>query len=137
MDQYRKQSTCGQVEETREFENLANEAAEGTNNNHHVVSHADNPEELITEKHSAADVSAALKAAIDELEDEDRLILKLYYFDDLKLKDIAATFGYHEATASRKLVRVQADIRKCVEKELKKNHGWSDTEVKKYLSEAA
>jgi predicted DNA-binding protein YlxM (UPF0122 family) len=63
--------------------------------------------------------------------------LKLYYFDDLKLKDIAATFGYHEATASRKLTRVQADIRKGVEKELKSRHGWTDGEVKRYLSETA
>jgi len=63
--------------------------------------------------------------------------LKLYYFDDLKLKDIAATFNYHEATASRKLVRIQTDIRKSVEKELRRNHGWSDGEVKKYLADAA
>ena len=76
-------------------------------------------------------------AAIASLDDEDRLILKLYYFDDLKLKDIAATFGYHEATASRKLVRVQTEIRKGVERELRQCHGWTDTEVKRYLSETA
>jgi predicted DNA-binding protein YlxM (UPF0122 family) len=92
---------------------------------------------LLTEKQTAEDVSAAMRAAIDTLEAEDKLVLKLYYFDDLKLKDIAATFGYHEATASRKLVRIQSDIRKAVEKELKKSHGWSDSEVKKYLADAA
>ena len=137
VDQFRKQSKFVQVEETREFENLANEAAESTNNNHAIVSHADNPEELITEKHSAADVSAALKAAIEGLEDEDRLILKLYYFDDLKLKDIAATFGYHEATASRKLVRVQSEIRKSVEKNLRERSGWTESEVKRHLADTA
>ena len=79
----------------------------------------------------------ALSAAIAELEAEDRLILKLYYFDDLKLKDIAATFGYHEATASRKLTRVQTEIRKGVEKQLKSRHGWTETEVKRHLSETA
>ena len=63
--------------------------------------------------------------------------MKLYYFDDLKLKDIATTFGYHEATASRKLTRVQAEIRKCVEKDLKVHHGWTDGEVKRHLSETA
>jgi hypothetical protein len=78
-----------------------------------------------------------LQTAIAGLEPEDRLILKLYYFDDLKLKDIAATFGYHEATASRKLVRVQSEIRKSVERELKKTHGWNDSEVKRYLAETA
>ncbi len=136
VDEFRKQSKFVQIEESRDFENLAEDASLNSNNDL-VVHHESNPEELLTEKQTSADVSAALQTAIASLDDEDRLILKLYYFDDLKLKDIAATFGYHEATASRKLVRVQADIRKCVEKELKKNHGWSDTEVKKYLSEAA
>lgn len=138
VDQFRKQSKFVQIEESREFENLANEASESTNNNHHhVVSHADNPEELVTEKQSSADVSVALKAAVAELEAEDKLILKLYYFDDLKLKDIAATFGYHEATASRKLVRVQSEIRKAVERELKKQHGWTESEVKRHLADTA
>ena len=138
VDQFRKQSKFVQVEEAREFENLANEAAESTNNNHnHLVSHAENPEELITEKQSTADVSAALRAAIEGLEAEDKLIMKLYYFDDLKLKDIAATFGYHEATASRRLVRVQSEIRKSVEKNLRDKHGWSESEVKRHLADTA
>jgi len=135
VDQFRKQSKFVQIEEDREFENLANEAAGGDND--HFGSHPENPEDLLTEKQTEADVSEALQAAIAGLEAEDRLILKLYYFDDLKLKDIAATFGYHEATASRKLTRVQTEIRKAVEKELKNKHGWTDGEVKKYLSETA
>ncbi|HEV8158514.1 MAG TPA: sigma factor-like helix-turn-helix DNA-binding protein, partial [Pyrinomonadaceae bacterium] len=75
--------------------------------------------------------------AIDELGAEDKLILKLYYFDDLKLKDIGATLGFHEATASRKLVRIQTEIRKSVEKILRSEHGWKQEEVKRYLSDAA
>ena len=134
VDQFRKQSKFVQIEEDREFENLANEAA---GDNHHFASHGQNPEELFSEGQTASDVSEALAAAIAGLETEDRLILKLYYFDDLKLKDIAATFGYHEATASRRLTRVQADIRKGVEKELKTRHGWTDSEVKRHLSDTA
>jgi len=136
VDQYRKQSKYVQIEETREFENLAEESSNHSGNNL-VVQHGQSPEELFSEQQTADDVSAALSGAVDSLDAEDKLILKLYYFDDLKLKDIAATFNYHEATASRKLVRVQTDIRKLVEKELKKNHGWSDSEVKKYLADAA
>lgn len=138
VDQFRKQSKFVQIEENREFENLANEASESTNNNHHhVVSHADSPEQLLTDKQASGDVSAALKKAVESLEAEDKLILKLYYFDDLKLKDIATTFGYHEATASRKLVRVQSEIRKAVERELRQEHGWSETEVKRHLADSA
>jgi RNA polymerase sigma-70 factor (ECF subfamily) len=134
IDQYRKQAKFVQIEEDREFENLANEASGDGNG---VVSHTDDPESLLNEKRTSDDVTEALQASIASLDAEDRLILKMYYFDDLKLKDIAATFGYHEATASRKLVRVQTEIRKGVERELRQRHGWTDTEVKRYLSETA
>ncbi len=135
VDQFRKQSKFVQIEEDREFENLVSEAASGGNN--HLGPRIENPEDLFTEGETSSDVSAALTAAIAELEAEDRLILKLYYFDELKLKDIAATFGYHEATASRKLTRVQTEIRKGVERGLRERHGWTDTEVKRHLSETA
>lgn len=135
VDQFRKQSKYVQIEEDREFENLANEAA-GSDHNH-FASHSDNPEQIFSDGQTTADVSAALSTAIAGLEAEDRLILKLYYFENLKLKDIAATFGYHEATASRKLTRVQTEIRKSVEKGLRERHGWTDGEVKRHLSETA
>ncbi len=135
VDQFRKQSKFVQIEEDREFENLANEAASSNGNS--FGTHTENPEELFSEGQTTADVSAALGTAIAGLDAEYRLILKLYYFDDLKLKDIAATFGYHEATASRKLSRVQAEIRKGVERELKTQHGWTSGEVKRHLSETA
>ena len=136
IDQFRKESKFVQIEEDRAFENLANESSEKTDNLS-VVAHTENPEEILTEKQTQKDVSEALKQAISELEPEDKLILKLYYFDDLKLKDIGAALGFHEATASRKLVRVQSEIRKSVEKILRVRHGWSEQEVKRYLSETA
>lgn len=136
IDQFRKQSKFVQIEEDREFENLAEESSNHTGNDQ-VLHHTASPEDLLTDKRTTEDVTKALSAAVAGLADEDRLIVKLYYFDDLKLKDIAATFGYHEATASRKLVRIQNDIRKSVEKELRKTHGWSDTEVKRHLAETA
>jgi len=136
IDQFRKESRFVQIEEDREFENLANESS-GKAENLSVVSHADNPEQIFSEKQTAKDVSESLKEAIANLEAEDKLILKLYYFDDLKLKDIGNALGFHEATASRKLVRIQTEIRKSVEKILQAKHGWSETEVKRYLSETA
>lgn len=136
IDQFRKESKFVQIEETREFENLAEESSNNSGNAA-VLHHNDSPEELFSEDQTSEDVSAALRTAIAGLENEDRLIMKLYYFDGQKLKDIAKTFGYHEATASRKLVRVQSDIRRSVEMELKKTHGWNDGEVKRYLAETA
>lgn len=135
VDQFRKTSKLVQIEEDRDFENLATEAAHL--NGDHSHSHNENPEDLLTEKRTNADVTIALNTAIADLETEDRLILKLYYFDDLKLKEIAATFGYHEATASRKLARIQADIRKSVERQLRTQHGWTDSEVKRHVADTA
>ncbi len=136
IDGFRKMKRLVQIEEDREFENLAQDSSEKTGNEK-VVAHTENPEEIFSEKRTAKDVSLALKQAVEELEAEDKLILKLYYFDDLKLKDIGATLGFHEATASRKLARMQTEIRKSVEKILKAKHGWSEDEVKRNLSETA
>lgn len=130
VDQYRKISRFVQIEEDREFENLAAESAE-------IAGNAHDPEELLADKSMQQDVAEALKTAIDSLESEDRLIMKLYYFDELKLKDIGTAFGFHEATASRKLVRIQNEIRKAAEKSLRDKHGWSAGEVSKYLAETA
>jgi RNA polymerase sigma-70 factor len=135
IDQYRQRSKLVQVEEDREFENLANKASERSGNG--IQGHLANPEDIYSSDSTAGELSAALVAAIASLAAEDRLIVKLYYFDQIKLKDIGATFGYHEATASRKLARVQTEIRKGVEASLKKDHGWTDAEVKRHLSDAA
>ena len=51
--------------------------------------------------------------------------------------DIGEALGFHEATASRKIVRVQTEIRKLVEKNLREHHGWDEIEVKRNLSETA
>ena len=136
IDQFRKMKRIVQTEDDREFENLAQDSSEKTDNKI-VVSRAENPEEIYSEAEAQKDILQALQKSVESLDDEDRLIMKLYYFDDLKLKDIAATFGFHEATASRKLVRIQTKIRRAVEKNLSEKYGWSDAEVKKNLTESA
>ncbi len=136
IDQFRKMKRLVQTEDDREFENLAQDSAERSENNV-VVSATENPEEIFSEKEAQTDILESLQSSIADLGDEDRLLIKLYYFDDLKLKDIAETFGYHEATASRKLVRVQKEIRKGVEKMLRIKHGWNENEVQRHLTESA
>jgi DNA-directed RNA polymerase specialized sigma24 family protein len=125
-----------QIEEAREFENLAQDSL--TKKENELVIHSnENPEESLTQKQTSRDVAQALQSAIAELEPEDRLILKMYYFDEVKLKDIGASFGFHEATASRKLVRIQTEIRKSVEKILTQKNGWKREEVSRHLADAA
>lgn len=132
IDEFRKQSKFVQIEENREFENLANENEDGL-----VIPTHETPEQIFSEKQSRKDVAESLKEAIATLETEDKLLIKLYYFDNLNLKTIGATLGFHEATASRKLVRVQNDLRKSTEKILLTKFGWKETEVKNHLAETA
>lgn len=136
VDQFRKQSKFVQIEEAREFENLANESSEKDENSL-LTAHGESPEDILSRTESQKDVADAFRQAIQHLESEDRLILKLYYFDELKLKDIGNMLGFHEATASRKLVRIQQDLRKFAEKTLAEKHGWKPDEVKKHLAESA
>ncbi|MBA2620225.1 MAG: sigma-70 family RNA polymerase sigma factor [Acidobacteria bacterium] len=136
IDGFRKDAKFVQIEESREFENLANDSAENADNAKVVHANA-NPEENFSRTQTGNDVSNALKKAISRLESEDRLILKLYYFDDLNLKNIGATLGFHEATASRKIARLQTEIRKSVEKILIGERGWTKDEVARHLSDAA
>ena len=136
IDGFRKNAKFVQIEETREFENLANDASENSDSAK-IVHASQNPEENFARKQMRKDVSDALRHAIGKLEAEDRLMLKLYYFDDLKLKDIGATLGFHEATASRKIARIQIETRRAVEKILIAEHGWTREEVQNYLTEAA
>lgn len=136
VDHFRKEAKFVQIEEAREFENLAQDSSENSDNSK-VVHATENPEEVLSRTEAQKDIAGALAEAVTRLAPEDRLIMKLYYFDDVKLKDIGATLGFHEATASRKLVRVQTEIRKAVEKILCEKHGWKKEEVKRYLAETA
>jgi len=63
------------------------------------------------------------------LPDRDRLLLCLYYLQNVSLKGLGVQFGIHEATASRWLERMRRDIRKQVERELRKKHGLSSAEI--------
>lgn len=136
IDQHRKLSRFVQIEEDRDFDNLASESAENSDNAAFMTA-SESPEEVFSGKEAMADVSEALRDTIADMETEDRLIIKLYYFDSLRLKEIGQMLGFHEATASRRLMKVQADLRKGVEKRLQADKGWQHEEVKNYLAETA
>jgi len=68
---------------------------------------------------------------------EDRLLVKLYYFDNLRLREAGAVLGVHEATASRRLTRIQTDLRKRVTKILIDERGWTQSETERSFAELA
>lgn len=136
VDQHRRQARLVQTEEDADFDRLAQEAQR--NEGAFSVTHAAaDPEHALAEKSAASDVEKALAEALRELAPEDRLLIKLYYFDGLKLREAGAVMGVHEATASRRLTRIHAEVRAAVENILMKEHGWTSVETKRSLSEAA
>ena len=59
----------------------------------------------------------------------DRLLLSLYYLQGVPLKSIAARYGVHEATAYRWIDTVRRQIRKQVERDLRKRHRLNPEEI--------
>jgi len=66
---------------------------------------------------------SVLVEEIRRLLPRDRLLLSLYYIQDVPLKTIGRQFGVHEATASRWLDRLRQDLRRRIEREMKQRHG--------------
>jgi RNA polymerase sigma-70 factor (ECF subfamily) len=136
VDQHRKTARYVQAEEDTELDRLANDA-EAARENHYMADGAANPEDELLHSRTAHDVEQSLAQAIRELGPEDRLLVKLYYFDNLRLREVGTMLGFHEATASRRLARLQTDLRHRVEKLLQQTHGWTKTETARSLTEAA
>lgn len=136
IDQHRKSARLVQTEEDADFDRLARDA-HGGDEAFSTPSSAPDPEHALAENRAARDVEAALAQALGELGPEDRLLVKLYYFDGLRLREAGAVLGVHEATASRRLTRVHAEVRRSVEAILVEEHGWTQSETARSLAEAA
>jgi RNA polymerase sigma factor (sigma-70 family) len=81
--------------------------------------------------------ASVLSAAIATLAGKDRLRLGYYYRDELTLREIARAIGEHESTVSRKLERTRRDLRKSVERELRRTHRMSSEQIQLCCDHAA
>ena len=133
VDTFRKQSRLVQTEEDTEFDRLARDAQDSPGQM--VVTGIPTPEESISNSFAQADLQQALGKAIQELGAEDRLLVKLYYFDNLRLREAGSVLGVHEATASRRLTRIQTELRKRVSEILVDERGWTKAEAERSFSE--
>lgn len=136
IDQHRRQSRLVQTEEDTDLERLAHDAT-GVSDGAGPFHSATGPEESLAREMASADVEKALGRALADLPDEDRLLMKLYYFDGLRLREAGAVLGVHEATASRRLTRIHGQVREQVESILMTEHGWTKTEANRSLAEVA
>jgi RNA polymerase sigma-70 factor (ECF subfamily) len=135
IDQHRRQAKLVQAEEDSDLDRMVLATSEPDGS--HAFQTSSSPEDLLAGHLAAADVEKALGRALAEMADEDRLLMKLYYFDGLRLREAGAVLGVHEATASRRLTRIQGEIRRHVEEILMKEHGWTKSEAARSLSEVA
>lgn len=132
VDQHRKQSRLVQTEEDADFDRIIQQGQDENTWSGH--GEAVNPELEFSKKLVGAQMQKALANSVKQLSAEDRLLVKLYYFDGLRLREAGAVLGVHEATASRRLTRVHADLRQQVERTLIEE-GWTKPETEQAFSE--
>jgi RNA polymerase sigma-70 factor len=134
VDHHRKHHRLVQTEEDADFDRLARDGVDGQEDRR--TADVD-PETAISNKLAGVEMQRALEQSLKDLSDEDRLLVKLYYFDGLRLKEAGAVLGVHEATASRRLTRVHNELRGKVETILIKEHGWTKAETEKSFADVA
>jgi len=135
VDHHRKQSRTVLTEDDSDFDRLARDGDDGKEL--FLSSVPASPEQAISRKLAGAEMQEALACAISKLDDEDRLLVRLYYFDGLRLREAGAVLGVHEATASRRLTKTHNELRRQVESILIEEKGWSKPETKAAFAEIA
>ena len=136
IDTFRKQSKLVQTEEDADLDRLARDARISETQTF-AAAGVQNPEQSLSNQFAQTDLQQALTHAIRELAAEDRLLVKLYYFDNLRLREAGVVLGVHEATASRRLTRIQTDLRKRVSQILVDERGWTKAEAERSFAEVA
>jgi len=131
IDQHRKDSKLVQTEEDSDFDRITKDQKENEWSSHGGGA---NPELETSQKLAGAAMQQALAKSIEEMAAEDRLLVKLYYFDGLRLREAGSLLGVHEATASRRLTRIHEHLRKQVEQSLFEK-GWTKSETERAFSE--
>jgi len=134
VDQHRKQARLVQPEDDGDFDRLVQHRQDDANWSAHAE--VPTPEQQIATKLASAQMQKALADSVSALAAEDRLLVKLYYFDGLRLRQAGAVLGVHEATASRRLARVHSQLREQVQAKLI-NSGWTVAETERAFAEVA
>jgi RNA polymerase sigma-70 factor len=135
VDHHRKESRLVQPEEDSDLDRLARDGKEGGLS--FATEGTVDPEQAVSNKLAATEMEKALMRSMKELSNEDRLLVKLYYFDGLRLREAGAVLGVHEATASRRLTRIHSELRSKVENILVGEQGWTKAETQRSFAEAA
>jgi RNA polymerase sigma factor (sigma-70 family) len=76
-------------------------------------------------------LSESLKLTFAALDHRDRLRISYYYVQELTLAETAKLMGEHESTVSRNLARTRNEIRRVVERALRRTYHLSDDEIRR------
>ena len=128
IDRHRRTARFVQTEEAADFDRLSSDSHEAVEENFRSIASTDQ-EHAVEQKETSRALQQALARALQELSAEDRLLVKLYYYDDLRLREAGAVLGVHEATASRRLARAQKEIRERTERILSAEYHWTAQET--------
>ncbi|MFN2455925.1 MAG: RNA polymerase sigma factor [Pyrinomonadaceae bacterium] len=138
IDAHRRDAKLVQTETDTDFDYYTNDARDNGKEQARNISPAQSdPEQDFAERESAEKLEKALAFVVRELAAEDRLLVKLYYFDGLSLREAGAILCVHEATASRRLTRLHKEVRTRVEAVLMKDHGWTRAETARWMAEVS
>jgi RNA polymerase sigma-70 factor (ECF subfamily) len=75
------------------------------------------------------ELEVALRRALASLDPRERTAMRMSYFDQLNINEIASAFGVHRATAARWLTRSLAHLRDVTLAELQRRLGLSRSEA--------
>lgn len=143
-DSYRKTRRLVQCEDTAEIERIeyqreqgGNATSDGNLASSFRASSPPSPEQSLAERETSNLLQYALRRAVGELTAEDQLLLKLYYVDELRLREAGAVLGFHEATASRRLGALHKRIRERITEFLVAENNLKAEEVAALFAEGA
>jgi RNA polymerase sigma-70 factor, ECF subfamily len=75
-------------------------------------------------------LAQALEAAFRLLKPRDRMRLKFYYVEELTLKEIGRIMNEHESSVSRRLARTRKQLRRQVERALRREKHLNDEQIR-------
>jgi len=145
VDRHRQTRRFVQCEDEIEIERLGNRhaieaeaAGDGAQpGGFRLSSPSVTPEQLLAGRETSELLRHTLLRSIAELDPEDELLLKLYYVDELRLRDAGAVLGVHEATASRRLAAAHKKLRERATTLLRDEHGMTPDHIAAFFQQAA
>lgn len=91
------------------------------------------PSTQVAKEQARAEVEQAMESVLASLDTEERAWLKLYYLDGLSLEKVAALFGVHTSTISRRIAALESHVLAALRERLQHQLRLPRTEVESLI----